>query len=626
MIWAIFITLMSVVGGSALAFVPRGRDHWMGPVRTFALTAALSVVVLHLLPEALGDVGAAAIFVFLLGLLVPEALGKLGTTLWRLSHPSAKDEGRKESSHLALEAGYVGLLLHRVGDGMGLGAFTGEMHASAASGGVIAAMAAHAVPVVAIVVLTFDSVRGRDSALKRAAGLGLASIFGVLLAHGLPGATFVEASPWISAFVGGMLLHVVTHDLGVQLPRDRRERWIDFAAGGAGILVSFVGQDAHEHQRSHGGAEQFSEALLRFGIETGPLLLFGVAVGALLAAFGARLPASWLKPRGRIADAARGTLIGAPLPLCSCSVLPISAGLRGRGAAPALVVAFLLATPELGVETFALSVRFLGWEFAWLRLIGALLVAFAAAVVISLVVDSGPASNEASPGSQLVDAAQTVSPLNWRVRVLSAFDELLHHIGAWMILGMVAAALLEVALPKGSLAAESGPLAQYLVMTLVAVPSYVCAPSATPLAAVLIGKGVSEGAVLVGLLLGPATNVATIVFLRRWFGGRATWLGLVSVLGFAWVAGALVDFWGDWSVPSVAVQADHAHSELWSLLSWASVLVLLRAIYRSGFRGFLASLREQHDHGHSHSHDHGHSHSHDHGHSHSHDHGHSPGR
>ena len=37
------------------------------------------------------------------------------------------------------------------------------------------------------------------------------------------------------------------------------------------------------------------------------------------------------------------------------------------GAGPALVVAFLLATPELGVESFALSVRFLGWPFAVVR-------------------------------------------------------------------------------------------------------------------------------------------------------------------------------------------------------------------------------------------------------------------
>ena len=75
--------------------------------------------------------------------------------------------------------------------------------------------------------------------------------------------------------------------------------------------------------------------------------------------------------------------MGAPLPLCSCSVLPISAGLKARGAGPALIVAFLLATPELGLETFALSVKFLGWEMAWLRLGGALFVAFAAAVALS---------------------------------------------------------------------------------------------------------------------------------------------------------------------------------------------------------------------------------------------------
>src|SRR5690606_18694033 len=138
----------------------------------------------------------------------------------------------------------------------------------------------------------------------------------------------------------------------------------------------------HEHDLF----EHFEHSLLDFAIETGPLLILGLGAGALLATWGAKIPASFFRSRGAAWDAARGTVIGAPLPLCSCSVLPISAALRGRGAAPAFVVAFLIATPELGVETFALSVRFLGWELAWMRLLGALLVAFFAALVVSAVV------------------------------------------------------------------------------------------------------------------------------------------------------------------------------------------------------------------------------------------------
>lgn len=151
MVWAICITLVSVGAGTLLAILPRRNDGWMGPARTFALTAALAIVLMHLMPESLHAIGGWGFLGFLGGLLAPGLLERLGALLW-----SARPDAKRSNRDLALEAGYAGLLLHRVGDGVGLGAFTGELQLSPGSGGVIAALAAHAVPVVAIVVLTFE--------------------------------------------------------------------------------------------------------------------------------------------------------------------------------------------------------------------------------------------------------------------------------------------------------------------------------------------------------------------------------------------------------------------------------------------------------------------------------------
>ena len=153
-------------------------------------------------------------------------------------------------------------------------------------------------------------------------------------------------------------------------------------------------------------------------------------------------------------------------------------------------------------------------------------------------------------GGNSVDLEPQIPEGPWPRRALAAFDELFQHIGAWMILGIVGAALLEVALPAEAFEGVQGWVAQFTVITLIAIPSYVCAPSATPLAAVLLAKGLSPGAVLVGLLLGPATNVATIVFLRRWFGGKAAAVGS-GVCGVSVLA--------DWTLhrPGVAVGSLH---------------------------------------------------------------------
>jgi hypothetical protein len=260
-----------------------------------------------------------------------------------------------------------------------------------------------------------------------------------------------------------------------------------------------------------------------------------------------------------------------------------------------LVVAFLLATPELGVETFALSVRFLGWEFAWIRLAGALLVAFGAAVVVALIVGRDPVHSDRSE-----DLAPTVTEGPWPTRALAAFDELFHHVGAWMILGIVAAALLEVGLPAEAFRDVEGTWAQFAVISLVAIPSYVCAPSATPLAAVLLAKGLSPGAVLVGLLLGPATNVATMVFLRRWFGARAAILGISAVVVISWAFGFAIDSFWDLETPFQAGEHTHEHHHgiVWEWMALLSGLLVVRAAYRSGVRGFLSSLSGGHGHDH----------------------------
>ena len=119
---------------------------------------------------------------------------------------------------------------------------------------------------------------------------------------------------------------------------------------------------------------------------------------------------------------------------------------------------------------------------------------------------------------------------------------------------MVAAAFLKASLPADALSHARGGLLELAIVALISIPSYVCAPSATPLFAVLIAKGLSPGAALVGLLLGPATNIATLALLRRWYGGRGVLLVIAAVVApmdafsmlFQWVALCLLYQLGIW--------------------------------------------------------------------------------
>ena len=602
---ALAVSVGSVAAGAAVVLLGTRSRRWLEPVRPFALVAAGVVVLTQLLPAAMSQVGLWALLVFGIGLVAPAGVESLVRN--RAQRAGQGPGAGGDASWVAVELGYIGLLAHKLADGMALGLFGGLGPSGGVEIGGLVAIAAHTVPITGVLVLAYADRYSVRQAILRAAGVATATVLGVLVVGATPADTMARAEPWILALASGLLLHVIGHDWRAEAPRDLRGRLADMAAIAAGIgLVLLASGGAHEH--GHGEAlgtdlrpEIFS-ALFELSLETAPVLLIGLALAALLQTFGGRISGGWLRGGNSLRQAVRGAVVGAPLPICACGVLPLAESLRTRGAGPALVVAFLLATPELGVESFALTVRFLGWPFALVRLGAALAVAIVAALVLARF----------SPRSQSeIRREEPVAPGSNREgiarRVLDHFDELLHHVGPFTLVGLILAAYTQAALPAGAASAWSGSGLDIFIVSLVAVPSYVCAAAATPLAAVLIGKGFSSGAVLAGLLLGPATNLATVGFLRRAYGPRAAWMGLLALVASVWAFSFGANALGLEAVLSQAdLAAQHAHSPLSGLATGVLVAFLLRAIWRNGLRTWLATLGEMFGGGHDHSHSHDH--------------------
>ena len=400
------------------------------------------------------------------------------------------------------------------------------------------------------------------------------------------------AEPWGAAVVAGLLLHVLTHDAGAPAPRDRRTRSAELVAVALGVLLPFAGGHGHPHADA-GARAAVMEALGHLILDTSPILLLGFVVSAALQAGGRVIPQRWISSGGDLGQAIRGAGIGAPIPVCSCGVLPLAAALRSRKAGAAFVVAFLLATPELGVETVALTVRFLGWEFALMRVGAALGVAVVAALVVSKV-----ASRGTPPPKEEDDPCCEDTPPSFAGRFVAALDELVRHVGPWTILGLVAAAYVEAMLPLESLGALGAGGLDILVVSLVAVPSYVCAGSATPLAATLLAKGLSPGAVLAGLLLGPATNVATLGFLRAAYGLRATLVGLVATVVTVWIMALALNLTPLGTHVAAVAVVEHSASLFDIGATVAMAALVLWSLWRGGVRTWLAELGVGHVHAH----------------------------
>ncbi|HET9933558.1 MAG TPA: hypothetical protein VFQ35_22790 [Polyangiaceae bacterium] len=279
MLLAVAIASLAVLFGLLLGLAPAASRRALGPLRTLALTAVIGVVALHLLPEALRDLGAVGLLVFAIGLALPRWLNAL-----RAKRPHAHGEHEHaRGDELGLDLGFFGLLAHHVGDGLALGAYSraGATHGHP-HGDVLLALVLHTVPLVAVVAAGYARTRGVRVAVTRAAWLAVASIVGVLCSHLVPESIVDRTTAWIAAGVSGLLLHGLTHDLELDLPRAPAAKSFDLAMALLGAAVGILGAKLGAH------ADRAAEARLRLALLTeldrvAVPLACGLALGALLA-------------------------------------------------------------------------------------------------------------------------------------------------------------------------------------------------------------------------------------------------------------------------------------------------------------------------------------------------------
>ncbi|HET7539732.1 MAG TPA: hypothetical protein VFK05_07665 [Polyangiaceae bacterium] len=329
MLLAFLVAVLSVLLGAALSFVPSTSRAVLGYMRTFATLAAVAVVVTHLLPEALRELGPLSILLFLAGWFAPA-----------LAHFIGQRTTSGRTQHAVLEAGYWGLVVHHVADGIGLGAYTRLPSAQGSHWDVIVALAAHTVPLIAVVSLAYRTTFGARAAVLRSLGLAVASVAGILLSRIAAASTIESYSPIIAAVAAGLLLHVVTHDLTEDPAQGPLARSLDLVVAGFGVAVSLLGAwDSTEP-----GTRQFGLELWQLTQRTALVIL----VALLVAAFALRLPdrhSKWAR-----ATSPAGTL-GAESILLSIALLGFTAaGLRILFTSLALAFAANPATESRATE------------------------------------------------------------------------------------------------------------------------------------------------------------------------------------------------------------------------------------------------------------------------------------
>ncbi|MBR6318824.1 MAG: permease [Prevotella sp.] len=329
----------------------------------------------------------------------------------------------------------------------------------------------------------------------------------------------------------------------------------------------------------------FLLSLLNVVCEMAPYLLLGFLIAGILHVFVPQKFYSKYLSRHNKLSVLWAALMGVPLPLCSCGVIPTAIGLRKEKASKGAVASFLIATPQTGIDSILATFSLLGLGFAIVRPVAALITGVCGGLLVSrLVRDDDEADVDASATCPVEQGSSL-----WRVLKYAYFD-MIRDIGLRLVVGLVVAALIQVAVPdEFFLSFGSQPLLQMLVILAIAVPMYICSTGSIPVAAALMLKGLSPGAALVMLMAGPAVNLASILVVHKSMGRRFTSIYLLTIVGFSVLFGLLLNASGlefQLSASQAACCADAGPSPFKLVCAIVLTLLIINALMMNIFSRF----------------------------------------
>ncbi|MCM8813617.1 MAG: permease [Candidatus Omnitrophica bacterium] len=297
-------------------------------------------------------------------------------------------------------------------------------------------------------------------------------------------------------------------------------------------------------------------------MQMAPYLLVGLTVAGVLHLFLGRdfVVRHFGKPGVR--SILNATVLGIPLPVCSCGVIPLVSALRKDGAHKSSLLAFLVSTPTTGVDSILATYALMGPLFAVFRPVAAAFTGITLGV-IDYLVEGGSNAAKATVAAPTPRVHVPAVRRGWRDFWRFAYVDIPRDIGKSLFIGVALGAAISVFIPADFAARYITQPWDFLFALLIGVPLYVCATASIPVAAALIGAGFSPGAALVFLIVGPATNTITLSFVRSKLGKTSFCLYVASIVLIAALCGALFNILWGWLGNNTALvtgSANHCHA------------------------------------------------------------------
>lgn len=304
--------------------------------------------------------------------------------------------------------------------------------------------------------------------------------------------------------------------------------------------------------------EAFLKEIAEVYLEMAPYLLLGLTfAGILHVIFSKEFVARHLGGNNLL-SVIKAAILGVPLPLCSCGVVPTALSLRKSNASEGATISFLISTPQTGVDSIIATYGMMGPVFAIFRPVAAFFMGISGGIATNLIglkakevviheKEKSSCSGDDCGGSCELKESKKGS-LSDKVKdaFSYAYKEMLDDISKQIVVGIFISAIISYFIPDDFFTKFVGnSFLEMLLMIVGGIPLYICATGSIPIAMALMGKGVSAGAVFVFLAVGPATNAATITLIGNAMGKKIAFLYVSVISIFAVIAGLTLNIISD---------------------------------------------------------------------------------
>lgn len=564
------LLVLSVVAllSGPLAELAMRRAWWArAALDGFVLVAIAGLVLLHVVPHSAEVIGLPAVLAAGAGLAAPLLMER-----WV--------EIRGERAHtVLLPLGLIGLLVHSLFDGVALAVPSEEGELLGV------AVLLHQLPVSIAAWWLLRPLLGEVKAFLVLVAIAAATVLGYALAAGLMEDLAARSMAVIQTAVAGSLLHVVWHRTpSIHDPGAPSAGVARASAIGGLVAIAVLVALASVHPLPHRAELTTGAALIALLVAAAPAFVAGH--GAIVAAaFAGFAPPAALRGEGPFAglegaEAHDHHAHAFDVSACGCA----SIGARAKDLRA--LIGRVLSSPDHGLAAALIAVPLLGARAAAVR---------AAAGVAVLLATEGLVSRRIH-GSDGAAASR-----------FAALRASIHHASPWMALGFGVAALAEAVLAPDALSGLP-----FGAVALLALPVYASAAAATPVAAVLVHKGLSLGGAIALVVTLSSVSLGSTVAVARGLGARtaASLVAAIAAIGLG--AGWLADRWLGGDAPALYT----GDAPVGAMVCLAAVVgAAVASLLEQGVRGFAAHLgiggHEHEGHGHeAHDHQDGH-HGHD---------------